>query len=177
MSQVLPGVTLLQYVPEGSTVILEQPEIHLHPLAQAGLADVIRPGATYRNVQIILESHSEHLLLRLQRRIAEGSLGKDDVKFYLRRSQWVSTLTPLDVDMSAKSALAAPVSMGDAFARRPRPNWRGSSVCKTLKPLNDSLRDRHQCADRCKWSSDTNRADDLRRSRAGSQRLNFCYMC
>jgi predicted ATPase len=33
VSQVLPVVTLLQYVPEGSTVILEQPEIHLHPLA------------------------------------------------------------------------------------------------------------------------------------------------
>lgn len=41
VSQVLPVVTLLQYVPEGSTVILEQPEIHLHPLAQAALADVI----------------------------------------------------------------------------------------------------------------------------------------
>jgi predicted ATPase len=37
VSQVLPVLTLLYYVEEGSTVILEQPEIHLHPLAQAGL--------------------------------------------------------------------------------------------------------------------------------------------
>lgn len=41
VSQVLPVIVLLHYVPEGSTVLLEQPEIHLHPLAQAGLADVI----------------------------------------------------------------------------------------------------------------------------------------
>ena len=39
VSQVLPVITLLQYVPEYSTVIFEQPEIHLHPLAQAGLAE------------------------------------------------------------------------------------------------------------------------------------------
>src|SRR5690606_11500088 len=37
ISQVLPVITLLQYVPNGSSVILEQPEIHLHPLAQAAL--------------------------------------------------------------------------------------------------------------------------------------------
>src|SRR5579872_3252305 len=82
VSQVLPVVTLLQYVPEGSTVILEQPEIHLHPLAQAGLADVIIQAAIHRHVQVILESHSEHLLLRLQRRIAEEDISANDVTLY-----------------------------------------------------------------------------------------------
>src|SRR4029079_2407774 len=82
VSQVLPVVTLLQYVPEGATVILEQPEIHLHPLAQAGLADVILQAATHRRVQVILESHAEHLLVRLQRRIAEEEISSDDVKLY-----------------------------------------------------------------------------------------------
>ena len=38
VSQVLPAVVLLYYVPEGSTVLLEQPEIHLHPAVQSGLA-------------------------------------------------------------------------------------------------------------------------------------------
>ncbi len=51
VSQVLPVVTLLQYVPDGATVILEQPEIHLHPLAQAALADVIIQAAKHRHVQ------------------------------------------------------------------------------------------------------------------------------
>ena len=74
VSQILPVLTLCAYVPEGSTLILEQPEIHLHPKAQAGLADVFIDVIKTRNVQIILESHSEHLLHRLQRRIAEEEI-------------------------------------------------------------------------------------------------------
>jgi predicted ATPase len=71
VSQVLPVLTLCYYVPEGSTLILEQPEIHLHPSVQSGLADLFIEVAYKKNLQIIFESHSEHLLRRLQRRIAE----------------------------------------------------------------------------------------------------------
>ena len=53
-------------------MILEQPEIHLHPLAQAGLADAILKASQRRNLQVIVESHSEHFLLRLQRRVGRG---------------------------------------------------------------------------------------------------------
>jgi len=63
-------------------VILEQPEIHLHPMVQAGLADVFIDAIQNRHVQIILESHSEHLLRRLQRRIAEGALDAEDTALY-----------------------------------------------------------------------------------------------
>ena len=82
VSQVLPVLVLLYYVPDGSTVVLEQPEIHLHPAVQSGLADVMLNVAKARNVQIIVESHSEHLLRRLQRRVAEGSAAADDVRLY-----------------------------------------------------------------------------------------------
>lgn len=116
VSQVLPVVTLLQYVPTGSTVILEQPEIHLHPLAQAGLADVIIQAATHRRVQVILESHSEHLLLRLQRRIAEGLIGADAVKLYFCEApKGASILTPLDVDLLGEIRNWPDRFMGDAF--------------------------------------------------------------
>ena len=72
VSQVLPLLTLCYYAPEGSILILEQPEAHLHPKAQSELADVLIDVVKNRKGQIILESHSEHLLLRLMRRIAEG---------------------------------------------------------------------------------------------------------
>jgi len=116
VSQVLPVITLLQYVPEGSTVVLEQPEIHLHPLAQAGLADVIIQAAVHRKVQIILESHSEHLLLRMQRRIAEQAISSEDVKLYFCDAPYgVSALTPLDVDLYGNIRNWPEKFMGDAF--------------------------------------------------------------
>jgi predicted ATPase len=99
VSQVLPVLALCAYAAPGSTIILEQPELHLHPSVQAGLADVLIETATQRGVQIILESHSEHLLLRLQRRIAEGTVSNDDVAMYFcRLENGASVADKLDVD-------------------------------------------------------------------------------
>ena len=116
ISQVRPVVTLLHYVPEGSIVLLEQPELHLHPLAQAGLADVIVHAATHRKVQIILESHSEHLLLRLQRRIAEERIGSDKVTLYFCDSpNGNSGIRRLELDEFGNIRNWPDKFMGDAF--------------------------------------------------------------
>jgi predicted ATPase len=105
VSQLLPVLVLLFYVPEGSTIILEQPEIHLHPAVQAGLADVFIDAIKRRNVQIILESHSEHLLQRLQLRMAEKGLNPDKEfdagranLYFTSIEEGRSVLTPLQLD-------------------------------------------------------------------------------
>lgn len=82
VSQILPVIVLLYYVPEGSTVLFEQPEIHLHPSVQSKLADLILTVSETRNVQVIVESHSEHFIRRLQRRIAEDSANTKDLKLF-----------------------------------------------------------------------------------------------
>ena len=82
VSQVLPVLTLCYYAPEGSILILEQPEAHLHPKVQSELADVLIDVVKNRSIQIILESHSEHLLLRLMRRIAEEDISADQTALY-----------------------------------------------------------------------------------------------
>ncbi len=100
VSQILPVLVLCYYVPEGSTIIFEQPELHLHPSVQAGLADVFIDVIKNRNVQILLESHSEHLLRRLQRRIAEEQIGQDDIALYFcENEEGESRLTRLETDM------------------------------------------------------------------------------
>ena len=100
ISQVLPVLVLCYYVPEGSTIILEQPELHLHPSVQAGLADVFIDVIKNRNLQILLESHSEHLLRRLQRRIAEEVFSPEETALYFcEMNNGESELTTLDVDM------------------------------------------------------------------------------
>ena len=99
VSQVLPVLILCYYAPEGSILILEQPEAHLHPKAQTELADVLIDAVENRNVQIILESHSEYLLSRLQRRIAEGEILADDTALYFCQiNDGTSEIERLDVD-------------------------------------------------------------------------------
>ena len=88
VSQVLPVVVQSFYAPAHSTVLMEQPEIHLHPSVQSSLADLFIAAVTAREdgeprgVQLVVESHSEHLLRRLQRRIAEGLISEKDVAIY-----------------------------------------------------------------------------------------------
>lgn len=101
LSQFLPVLVLCYYVPEGSTLILEQPGIHLHPMVQSQLADLLIEVVTERNLQVIVESHSEHLLVRLQRRVAEGKVCRDKIGLYFcsnDEAEGVSTLKPLEVD-------------------------------------------------------------------------------
>ena len=92
VSQVLPALVQAFYCPEGSTVWMEQPEIHLHPQVQAELADAfICAVRSYehgrpRSVQLIVETHSEHFLNRLQRRIAEEAIAPSEVAIYFAKA-------------------------------------------------------------------------------------------
>jgi predicted ATPase len=100
VSQILPVLTLCFFTPKGSILLIEQPEIHLHPRVQSGLADVFIDAIEKRGVQIILESHSEHLLRRLQRRIAEGKFDNENAALYFcnKNEEGYSDLQTLDLD-------------------------------------------------------------------------------
>ncbi len=105
ISQVLPVLVQCFYAPPGSTVIMEQPEIHLHPSAQSALADVMidvinsRENGADRNIQLIIETHSEHFLRRLQRRIAEENVSQERVSAYFANvSKAPATLEALELD-------------------------------------------------------------------------------
>jgi predicted ATPase len=99
VSQILPVLADCAMLPEGSTLLLEQPEIHLHPFAQAALADILIDAIKDRKLQIIVESHSEHLLRRIQRRIAREVIHRDDVALYFcHLENGSSAIEELDVD-------------------------------------------------------------------------------
>ena len=100
VSQVLPVLVLCFYAPEGSTIILEQPEIHLHPAIQSGLADVLIDAHRHRRVQILIESHSEDLLTRFQRRVAAESLSDEKLALWFCESEaGVSRIDRLRLDV------------------------------------------------------------------------------
>ena len=105
ISQVLPVLVQCFYAPAGSIILMEQPEIHLHPSPQSALADVMidvinsRENGKDRNIQLLIETHSEHFLRRLQRRIAEDSISQEKVSVYFANlTKTPATLESLQID-------------------------------------------------------------------------------
>jgi len=82
-SQILPILVAGYYLPSESILVVAQPEMHLHPKAQAEVGTFLCEVAK-RGVQLFVETHSEHLLLRLQSHVASGELTPEDVNvFYI----------------------------------------------------------------------------------------------
>ncbi|MEO5334834.1 MAG: AAA family ATPase [Magnetococcus sp. YQC-5] len=86
MQQVLPVVVLQLAHQVGSTEpfldLVEEPESSLHAAAQAALGDLFLATAQLGRGQVLVETHSENLLLRIRRRIAEGRVAPDLVTLY-----------------------------------------------------------------------------------------------
>ncbi len=81
--------------------IVEEPELHLHPAAHAQLADLYLQAAKLTGNRFLIETHSEALLLRLRRRIAEERAASDDVGVYF-------------VHHDGRRARAEPIQIDDA---------------------------------------------------------------
>jgi hypothetical protein len=79
ISQLLPFI-VQSLIPDKRIISVEQPEVHVHPRLQADLGDLLAEAIKEENPnQFIVETHSEHLILRLQRLIYERSLKPEDV--------------------------------------------------------------------------------------------------
>lgn len=99
ISQVLPVLTVAYFAPAGSTIMLEEPEIHLHPLAQSVLAELFAEVSKERNIQFIVETHSEHLFRRMQTLIARQHLTSSDAAMYFVEKKGRSArMHPLELD-------------------------------------------------------------------------------
>lgn len=118
ISQVLP-VVVAALEPSASLVCIEQPELHIHPAIQVGLGDLFIEGALKRGTQFLIETHSEHLILRLLRRIREttdGELppGLPEVKpehvgvLYVDNDEGGMRITPLSIDETGEFTVRWP---------------------------------------------------------------------
>lgn len=101
VSQVLPVLVALLVAEAGQLVYIEQPELHLHPRAQLALAGVIADAAD-RGVRVVIETHSDLLLLGIQTLVAEGKLASDKVilHWFRRQENGETQITSRNLDKS-----------------------------------------------------------------------------
>jgi len=78
VGQLLPIVVQSLLTRDG-LILVEQPEVHLHPRLQAAVGDLFVDTMVSGRAQLLVETHSEHLVLRLLRRVREGRLPAEDL--------------------------------------------------------------------------------------------------
>jgi hypothetical protein len=99
ISQILPFI-VQSLAASDQIITVEQPEVHIHPRLQADLGDLLVQAIKepLRN-QFIIETHSEHMALRLQRRVREKQLSPNDISIvYVSRGPHGAILQPLKLD-------------------------------------------------------------------------------
>ena len=121
VSQVLPVITELLRKDAPRMFLLQQPEVHLHPSAQAALGSLFCQVAAPAR-QLIVETHSDHLLdrVRMDVRDREGRLKPDDVSIlFFERDDLDVHIHPLRLDEEG-NVLDAPDSYRRFFMEETR---------------------------------------------------------
>ena len=68
--------------PEETLIIIEEPELHLHPAAHGDLAELFATSLSDKNKKYFIETHSQNFVLRLRALVAEGTLQKENLAIY-----------------------------------------------------------------------------------------------
>ncbi len=100
VSQILP-ILVEAVIRDDRMLLLQQPEVHLHPKAQAELGSFLgRLGSARRDVPILIETHSDYLLdrIRMDIRDKKGIDAGDVVILYFSRGEQGASITPIRID-------------------------------------------------------------------------------
>lgn len=100
VSQILPILVMCFLAGKGDSIILEQPELHLHPKVQTRLADFF-VSMNALGKQCILETHSEYLINRLRYLVAktsEDKIAKDTMIYFVEKEDGHSIYRPITIN-------------------------------------------------------------------------------
>ena len=109
ISQIL-SVVLQLAIADNRCLIVEQPELHLHPRVQSNLADLALDAVREdgRQNQIVMETHSEHLLLRFQRRIRSGLVDPKNICVLYVENQGVEGSKVIELELDSNGEFMTP---------------------------------------------------------------------
>jgi energy-coupling factor transporter ATP-binding protein EcfA2 len=99
VSQILPLIVDAQMANAKTMLLLQQPEVHLHPKAQAALGSMIKDWVSKSKKTVVVETHSDYLVDRLRLEVKKERLRPDDLRiFYLEKKGASTKLHVLEVD-------------------------------------------------------------------------------
>lgn len=111
ISQIVPVVVTAVDTACGLSAI-EQPELHVHPRVQAEMGDLFIQGTLERTRRFLIETHSEHLMLRLQRRIRQTGKGdphegipvsaNDVAVYFVNQEEGRTKVRRIDIDKNGE---------------------------------------------------------------------------
>lgn len=115
LSQIIPILEAIGYPrPRSSStrlLLIEQPELHLHPKMQAELTDVFIEAVKSGSLQIIAETHSEAMLLRIQRYLRTGKLSPSDISLlYVEPGLSGNVISRIELDSANDFEVNLPIS-------------------------------------------------------------------
>ncbi|MEI2737416.1 MAG: DUF3696 domain-containing protein [Chitinophagaceae bacterium] len=87
INQFLPIIVADLQLPEGSTLFIAEPEIHLHPNVQANFGNYIVKQIDEKKKNYVIETHSEYFLNRIRLAIVNGTLKEENLSVYYLENQ------------------------------------------------------------------------------------------
>lgn len=115
VNQVLPVVVESILAPENRRITMQQPEVHLHPRAQAALGSFMVDLVQKHKKQFVVETHSDYIVDRVRREVAEGRIDKDKVSIlFFEKPGFETTVHVLKLDKQG-NVLNAPPSYREFF--------------------------------------------------------------
>jgi predicted ATPase len=108
LSQVLPIIIscFLKAVKENLLLVFEQPELHLHPAAHGEIAELfVKTAMADHKKRFVIETHSQNIILRIRKLIAEGVISPNDVSLNFidfDEENTISTIRKINVDEFGK---------------------------------------------------------------------------
>ena len=99
VSQALPVLVDSIQASKGRVVLVQQPEVHLHPKAQAALGTFFSQLATGSGKRFVIETHSDYLVDRVRMAVANGTISPSDVNIaFLDRKNLDVVIHQLELD-------------------------------------------------------------------------------
>lgn len=109
VSQILPILVDCLLAKSGTVMLLQQPEVHLHPRAQAELGTFLAQAVETNDLQFMVETHSDYLVDRIVMAVRDGVLKASDVMLlFFERSGAEATVSPIHVNEAGQLTDAPP---------------------------------------------------------------------